>query len=734
MTPEKARRILAEAVKDGCIPQSSLKVLAAGAARSGKTLSKKHAFKMKCNSKFSPSTGVTEAPIHGIRSISYEIVDTTSVEWEILSQDDLLHMLALKLRHGYLRGKLAEVVAARIRQSSSQGGTSFSSDATEDAATATSASGKSKAEDAMVQAYCDDHEARVRAEKEEKELFRLQMILFLDSGGQPQYHEVLPALSHNVCLVILFLKLNERLDALCCTAFTDEKGEWFEEQCPSLLTNEQMLVQFVHTMMCKPLVGADGTHTMVMFVGTYKDLIHECSETLAQKNERLRSLFLPTLKEVLIMNGDYLIFAVNALEPDTHDEATFGLIRSKVSEIGFTLEQITPLSFFMILNDLIKYGEEHGKRVVSMEECQAIAGRLQMDRQSLEAALYHFNNLSMLLYTPSVLPGLVFVDPQMPLDTVNKCVTFSYQVGCGKVPGMVEEYCQFWREGEVSSEMLEEEDVFSSCFVPGVFEAEDALRLFHSLYIVAPLSEGQYIMPAVLQTISDSEVAKLLPPSSDYVEPLLLHFHKFLVANGTFCSTHACIRSKYDWTTCRTLKGTAECLYRNAVKLQHPTEPVEMLLIHALKHFEVYVTGEEADIVKLCPKIRAMLVDSVDHAADAFRYTNSRATVAFLCPCSSEDRHTAIPVGSRLKCTVRNAIIRKPMTEKQRVWLSDIVTSGMLHIKCVYIEILIIVHYIVAILQCNSQYTEQCNEEVFISSQPCDIIEPLTLYLLAAFY
>ena len=716
MTPEKARRILAEAVKDGCIPQSSLKVLAAGAARSGKTLSKKHAFKMKCNSKFSPSTGVTEAPIHGIRSISYEIVDTTSVEWEILSQDDLLRMLALKLRHGYLRGKLADVVAARIRQSSSQGGTSFSSDATEDAATSTPASGKSKAEDAMVQAYCDDHKARERAEKEEKELpkekelFRLQMILFLDSGGQPQYHEVLPALSHNVCLVILFLKLNERLDALCCTAFTDEKGEWFQEQCPSLLTNEQMLVQFVHTMMCKPLVGGDGARTMVMFVGTYKDLMHECSETLAQKNERLRSLFLPALKEVLIMNGDDLIFAVNALEPDTHDETTFGLMRSKVSEIGFTLEQITPLSFFMILNDLIKYGEEHGKRVVSMEECQAIAGRLQMDRQSLEAALYHFNNLSMLLYTPSVLPGLVFVDPQMPLDTVNKCVTFSYQVGCGKVPGLVEEYRQFWREGEVSSEMLEEEDMFSSCFVPGVFEAEDALRLFHSLYIVAPLSEDQYIMPAVLQTISNSEVAKLLPPSSDYVEPLLLHFHKFLVANGTFCSTHACIRSMYDWTTCRTLKGTAECLYRNAVKLQHPTEPIQITMAHMQKHFEVHVTGKQAKVLATLPQIRRMLVDSVDRAANAFRYTNSRASVAFLCPCSSEDRHTAIPVGNHLKCTITKAISDEPMTEKHRVWLSDMVTSGMILKQSAFIEILLVV----ATFQCDSQYTEQCNEEVSV--------------------
>ena len=52
MTPEKAQQILDDTLdNEGSIPFSALKVLAAGAARSGKTLSKKHMFKImkKCN-------------------------------------------------------------------------------------------------------------------------------------------------------------------------------------------------------------------------------------------------------------------------------------------------------------------------------------------------------------------------------------------------------------------------------------------------------------------------------------------------------------------------------------------------------------------------------------------------------------------------------------------------------------------------------------------------------------
>ena len=166
-----------------------------------------------------------------------------------------------------------------------------------------------------------------------------------------------------------------------------------------------------------------------MVIGTFRDLLHECDESLADKNKRLRSLFLPALEEELIMNGDDVIFAVNTLNPDTFDKSVFSLIREKIAVLGFALEMNTPLGWFMFMNDLIKYAAERKARVVSMEECRAIAGKLKMDRQGLEAALIHFNRLSMFLYMPSVLPNRVFVDPQKPLDSVNEIVAYSYEVG-----------------------------------------------------------------------------------------------------------------------------------------------------------------------------------------------------------------------------------------------------------------------------------------------------------------
>ena len=693
MTPEKARQILEAALQDGSFPLGYLKAIAVGVARSGKTLSKNHVFniKMDFDTNCSISTGVCEAPILAFRQLVCELIKASPSQkgFDLLKYEDINQVLADVVRKGLLRGRVAKVVEEMVQAA---GYGSSSSDRSEGVAASSvgTASGDSAASTAVVSAVCAGSKARAEAEAkaeakyqslpEEEQLYKLQLILFLDSGGQPQFHEVVAAFSHNVSLVLVFIKLNERLDALCTNAFTDEEGKWFTERCPSLLTNEQMVVQFVHTMMCKPVAGSEGMHTRFMMIGTHRDLMHECEETLAQKNKRLKELLLPVLKENVIKNGNDIIFAVNAKNPDKNDKKCFDLIRQKVADLSGALDVDTPIAFLVLLNDVNKYAEEQRKKVVSVEECQAIAGRLKMERQSLEAALIFFNNMSVWMYMPSVLLDVVFVDPQMPLDSINRIVQYSFRVGGGAIPGLVASECQLWKEGVVSSEMLKGEE-FRGCFVRGVFEADDALKLFEKLYIVARLNEREFIMPAMLQTVAEKDMKKYVPAPSEHIAPLFLHFHMSRIAKGVFCSTHTCMRSKYGWTTCYTIEEGEEvpaCLFRNAVRLQHPKKAIEITLIHTLKHFEVHLDAPEADLPSICPEIRDMLVDAVDSAASAFRFKNSRASVAFQCPCGLGDVHTATlnEDHSNLICTLRRKICRGGLTAAQRVWLGPQTALG----------------------------------------------------------
>ena len=264
-------------------------------------------------------------------------------------------------------------------------------------------------------------------------------------------------------------------------------------------------------------------------------------------------------------------------------------------------------------------------------------------------------------------------DGNITIFAVNQIVRYSYRVGGGAIKGLAASECRLWKEGVVSSEMLKAKE-FRGCFVRGLFEADDALKLFEKLYIVARLNEREFIMPAMLQTVAEKGVEQYLPSPSDHVAPLFLHFHMSRITKGVFCSTHTCMRSKYGWTTCYTVKieeVVPACLFRNAVRLQHPKESVKLTFLHKLKHFKIHLHAAEADLPSICPEIRDMLVDAVDSAADAFRFKNSRASVAFQCPCGLGDVHTATPNGahSKLICSQTGDISRCGLTAAQRVCL-----------------------------------------------------------------
>ena len=94
---------------------------------------------------------------------------------------------------------------------------------------------------------------------------------FVDSGGQPRFHEVLPAFIHNITLIFLILKLSEPLDACFEPDFCDESGTTYKAQCTSLLSNEEILEHQVRTLQAKPCELSEDRRVMVAVVGTHRD-------------------------------------------------------------------------------------------------------------------------------------------------------------------------------------------------------------------------------------------------------------------------------------------------------------------------------------------------------------------------------------------------------------------------------------------------------------------------------
>ena len=155
--------------------------------------------------------------------------------------------------------------------------------------------------------------------------------------------------------------------------------------------------------------------------------------------------------------------------------------------------------------------------------------------KALGAALEYFDDLNIFLYYPSVLPDIVFSNPQVILDKVTELVHFSYCLQGSSPPVALEgKWLQFRDKGIVTLEMFQDER-FSTHYIQDLFTPADLIKLFEHLLIVAPLSSTKYFMPSLLRTISLEKVRKQLPLPSIRVAPLLVIFPVGYAQNGVFC-------------------------------------------------------------------------------------------------------------------------------------------------------------------------------------------------------
>ena len=113
--------------------------------------------------------------------------------------------------------------------------------------------------------------------------------------------------------------------------------------------------------------------------------------------------------------GSEVIFPINAKK--NLDHQVCAMIHKQVEDEKF------PIGWFLLEQDIIKATKEG---VISRVECHGIAAVLNIDAKALRGALEYFDDLNIFLYYPSVLPDIVFSNPQIILDKDTELVHFSY--------------------------------------------------------------------------------------------------------------------------------------------------------------------------------------------------------------------------------------------------------------------------------------------------------------------
>ena len=743
------QQILEEALKKGYVDCHIWKVLVTGAAGSGKT-SLKHRLFGKDPPSLRCSTALAEA---AIRAISREIVGTDQTDWFRVTHNELMGMLGGALKAGVPMEELPsqtpeladykkttkvvstddskESTKANVtvgyspnptfeitesiahkksttvshtghsKQSEKHYGSSSSSALPSTETTAASLTATS----IPTQVSSSKGELVKLVEKSQgsKRFLELQWIHFIDSGGQPQFHEVLPAFIRNTTVTIFVMKLSERLDDHPVIKYYDENGQLCGKPFHHALTNEQMLQCCVRTILSQP--SREGKYSKTLIVGTHRDKESYFSESRTAKNRKLLKMLKPSLQEQLVYYnlGTEVIFPINAKKPKKQDHKVCAEIRKQIEDKKNAPPPYKiPISWFLLEQDIItaSWGG-----VISKSECLGLAALLNINGDALKAALEYFDDLNIFLYYPSVLPELVFSNPQILLDKVTELVHFSYSLQTSSLPGAGEgvrqqkqikgkattffsklvhshsshsseslpvalegKWLRFRDKGIVTLEMFQDER-FSAYYIPDLFSPADLIKLLKHLLVIAPLSDTEYFMPSLLQMTSPDELVEKPPAPSSSVAPLLVHFPAGCAQNGVFCALVVYLLSECNWEFA---KGISECVSRSCVCFQLPDKPVSIALVDSFSFFKVTVEAPKPMYQKVCPKIREAIFSGVEAAARALKYNNSKPKPALLCgKCSSESPpHAATPAidDGYLVCTQSKSY--EPLTKQHTVWFN----------------------------------------------------------------
>jgi hypothetical protein len=305
-----------------------------------------------------------------------------------------------------------------------------------------------------------------------------------------------------------------------------------------------------------------------------------------------------------------------------------------------------------------------------------------MNGEVVVAALVFFHCQNTFLYFRHVLPNVVFINPQVPLNVANAIMRFSYKVSNEAYQGLPAKFISLLKCGIITEELLHHYKL-SSCFVPGFYEPRHAIELLSHTFSLTPLShdqqqnktspqqpttlpqgtgereyltplshdqqqnktspqqpttlpqgtgEREYLIMCLLPTIHD--LPHYIPPSAD-IEPLVVKFSGDCVPLGCFSRTISCLLSTFNWRISRAESGSPECLANNIVSLYDPTLPAaHIVLLDLSHHLEIHIDARKANEKippKICLCVQETLFAAISEVLNVMQLSGIEVSPAFLC-------------------------------------------------------------------------------------------------------
>ena len=518
----------------------------------------------------------------------------------------------------------------------------------------------------------------IRESRDANDVLFTHSIRILDSGGQPQFHELVSIFLPGITGIISVFKLSECLAVHGEVAFY-RQGRCTNEPYESYYSNEQVIRHDLQAIRSEAVHTGMEEMPNLAFVGTFRDKQDACKESPGKKDERLHTIITEILPEKMqqcvITNGKSLkqvTFQVNAREPEDQDFEAVGRLKEALTNRSRAKTRNLPLKWHGLEVALHMLMKELGRQSLRRTECEFVGYKLGFDHASLNAALDYLRKLNIISFYDD-LQDVIFGSSQVILDRITDLVRYSLELKSGKhaLDGAERKFVQ---QGIISLDFLKSRSL-AKHYSRELFEPEDLLKILISQLVVSEVGKKEYFVPCVLEV--SSVYPSPPPPKGSFRSSFILLFSKETPMCGIYCCTIASLLSDAGWKLLAE-GGEVVQVARNSVIFAMPKGfPGKITFRDPLSSYlEVIVEFPASKhCTSLYHKIRNVFLVAIKKAVQTLHYEVEAPDVSFLCPEQSS-RCSALPhpatvddTLSFLKCSLKPGSVWRDLTSEQMMWL-----------------------------------------------------------------
>ena len=263
-----------------------------------------------------------------------------------------------------------------------------------------------------------------------KDVDDLTMLQIIDTGGQPEFHEILPLLLPGPALFLLFTNLEQKFNESYEIVYT-QQDRMSSIRYTSNLTYKEMLLQLLTTIGSMNLCSHN-SRSIAMILGTHADKITQEKLTLLEESilgsEEIR-MFIGRglLRCTPLENVSQCLFPLNNLDGSPEEIQELQKIIGSTCQTYFQPEDIPTSWFFFYLALRNKYEVNPG--YCSIEEATLLASGYNISHENInQVLLFIQHRFSTILFYPDIpsVCRLVICNPNVVFKPISHLIAASF--------------------------------------------------------------------------------------------------------------------------------------------------------------------------------------------------------------------------------------------------------------------------------------------------------------------